>query len=87
MVYLHDGSSDYFVFDQWLHDDLKLDFPELFYFSYQFFYYGESSIIFATCKSNKILPSESCPLYSHLLELKYQAPYWELHREFLGSIF
>ena len=54
MVYLHDGSSDYFVFDQWLHDDLKLDFPELFYFSYQFFYYGESSIIFATCKSKLI---------------------------------
>ena len=69
MVYLHDVSSDYFVFDQWLHDDLKLDFPELFYFSYQFFYYGESSIIFATCKSNKILPSESCPLYSHLLQI------------------
>ena len=34
------------------------------------------------------LPSESCPLYSHLLELKYQAPpMWELHREFWGLYF
>ena len=74
----------FFVFDHWFHD-VKLHFPALFYFSYQFFYYGELSIIFA--KSNTFLPSESCPLCSHLLELKYQAPPWELHREFLGSIF
>ena len=85
MVFLHTGSSDYFVFDHWLHDVKRL-FHKLVYFSYQFFYYGESSIIFA--KSNKFLPSESCPLYTHLLELKYlQAPPWEFHRKFSGSIF